>query len=517
MDQNNFKYLYGHYLPIMQGALRQSVGQYGGAFCTQYQNYIGQQNGAYNFVQGVDARLTRMGVQQQTTNEQIYQACLWVLRDAFQKYQQRQQGANMGFPPAAPQVGAFDSVSSGMSPIDPDFLTASPAPQQAPVSALQPQAAPSAPAASYVAPSSPSSPFMGVTDKDLQDKAIVEFDKTVFERAQIANSNFSEVQTASGFVFGSSPQINLLKVRSNTPIADPNLFDYHLRKTFSSDLLGFYWGISVSFTRITTIPIPVEEYLRLCALINKRASEEGYTPELIIDVLKTCSQGTYEAISRYLVAEFNKLTARFVRSTNDLSIRVTINNLDGIPKFMAEPPKGKLTENPSAISTFAMITNRFFREIFGKRNAACNPTELTLENYATVMHNDAVDMWDTKFKTSKYGIALLPKADQNDWLARINGRMTFLEREEKAFITNIMSPEFISSVKMNSVVKPGMNGETRVLTALLRMTDYKAEDTVAGVVVTPTARDSTSLLGNYSIINPLEGPSRAYIERRPSL
>ena len=359
------------------------------------------------------------------------------------------------------------------------------------------------------------SPFSGVTSEMLKDAKSSDMDMDIFGRRHISESAVNEVKMGAKILYGNTPEITLIKAKSRVPMSDPNALEPIIRRAFTPDVVGMHWGVAVEFDRIYTLPIPLEEYERLVAEIAERTSSEGYTAELIVNILKSCSQAMYETMSNYLVAEFNKRSTRFIRSTTDLGQSITLANLDGILKFMDNPPKCKLTENPNAVTRFATLVQSFFRDIFHRNNAPQNSTTLTPENYTTYMHNDDVPMWDSKLKITKVGIPLLPIEDQKDWLSRINKRMTFLRRRETVFITNIMPAGFISSTAVGHVVKGWDSiGEVRVLLSLLRICAFDPESHVAGVVVAPMNRQGNIMLGNYALINPLENPTQVYLTRR---
>lgn len=515
---SNFNFLYDTYYAAMTELLNRTGDRYDREFRERYYNFMRSADGARKFVDGVEARLNRMGIRDQTTVRDVAEACMWILDDAYNNYRASRQPSRsfaddgrVGFQGSSGSGYNPPTQSSGSSILDPDFPSA---PSTSPQSAPDIYSGSSAPSQPVRHSSSDKSPFAGVTSKDLDEKGVAAFDMAVFDRNQITHSNFSEIECATGFTFGAAPQINLVKVESRTPISNPNSLDEALRRVFTPDLIGLYWGISVSYKRIYTLPIPLEEYTRLCADIVARTGEEGYTPELIISVLKTCTQATYEAVSAYLVTEFNKLSTRFIRTTAAPNAKITLSNLDGIPAFLKSPPKGTLTENPNSVAQFASITNSFFRKLFSTSVKPSNSESLTLESYPTYLHNDSVDMWDPKLEISKFGIPLKAEADQRDWLARVNRRMTFLTRDEKVFVTNIMPPEFMSSTRIGQVIDPTSSGDVRVLHSLLRMVDYTRDTNVSGVIAAPLNRHGTAVLGNYSLINPLEDEKKVFLERR---
>ena len=511
---NNWKHLYDNFLPLMEGKMKQYANEIGPQFGAAYwDNIHKKEEGAYRMTMRCNERLNQINPTNPTAANAA-DACEWVLRDAFEAWKRNTSTAqNNPFSASNP----FSSQTSAPPPtefVDPDLVTTTSSAFSATTAA---PASANTVATTTPTHSSGKSPFSGVTSKMLEDRVVEPIELEQFDRRHVVESAVNTVTTAARIRYGDTPAITLLKAKARVPLSDPNAFEPILRKTFSSDLVGMYWAISVEFKRLYTLPVPLAEYNRLVEEISARTSTEGYTAELIINVLKSCSQATYETMSNYLVSEFNKQSTRFIRSEASLKESITLRNLDGIIAFMNNPPKSKLTENPNSITRFAQLVNGFFRSMFSSSNSPQNATTLTKDNYTTYMHNDAVGVWDSVFGISKYGIPFLSHDDQRDWLARVNDRMTFLSRDETVFITNTMPPEFISNTSVGNVVHAGNDGDVRTLLSLLRVCDYKETDHVAGVIATPVSRHGTHILGNYAIINPLEKPAMVQISRRASL
>lgn len=515
---NNWKHLYDNFLPIMNGLLKQYANDVGREFGARYWDHINQnERGAYEMTMRCDDRLKHICGNRNPSIRDATDAAEWVLRDAFAAYQRNTNQSNGFESDRNPFKSGNTSSSQNSEPgafIDPDLIDTG---AQQPAGGTQQVSGHNTTQVSSTAHTGGKSAYMGVTSKDLESPTVEEIPKESFDRRQVRESPINDVQLSSRITYGSAPPISILKARARVPVSDPNVFDGIIRKTFTTDLVGLYWAMSIEYDRIYTLPIPLAEYERLVEEISERTAAEGYTAELIISVLKSCSQATYETMSDYLVQEFNKQSTRFVRSSACLRESITLSNLDGIVAFMNSPPKIKLTENPNAVTRFAQLVNIFFRQMFSRNNCPKNSTTLELDNYATYLHNDSVGMWDSVLGISKYGIPLLPVEKQKDWLQRINSRMTFLSRTETVFVSNIVSPEFISNTGMGHMVEIGNSGEVRTLLSVLRICNYDESTHVSGAVITPHTRNGSALVGNYTLVNPLENPAQVYLARRPNL
>lgn len=520
----NDEYRYREYLKYILTLMRDNERELGTDFCNQYANYIRSDRGQRSFLSGMDNRISRLvPPNQNITNDALHKACVWILRDARQKAMSQRStglfggsGLDSGF--GTNTSGSFSgSVGAPTDIMDPDFATIPQQPSSVPITPVQ-EPIPQNTSTTTFTPQPPTaenhvmkhhdghSPYFNLTNEDMSKATHVDLSNAAFERKRILNSVFSGVKHGIQMTYANTPPCVILSTNCRVPVSDPIIFDKWIREIFTSDVIGLFWAVSVDYERLYTLPIPVEDFRALSQEIKRRADEEGYTPDLVVKVLKTCSQEAYEAVSTYLVTEFNKVVSRFMRSTKNPDQGITLSCLNGIGDFFRNPPVCAPTENPLGISKFALITNKFFQSIFSLENAPLNSDRLTAQNYAAYLHNDAVDMWDPISKITKYGVPFLKDDEEKAWLERVNQNLTILKRKEKVLVTNVASPACVTSVGIGGRLNPNYSGDSRILHSLTRVVNYQASDRVSGIIAAPVARSGTSVVTMFSLGNPLEDP-----------